>query len=139
MWRRLMNGDARGLGCVMCMIKQFIDREYDLLSDMSQNKYFVFEQVRGFLESNGIIWEHMFQLFRKSEDGYLHYSFGDLEITFTRTEEFSEQIGDCEDAIELEIDFEKNNVERKATFTYTMKDLAQANRREQARMDSWGE
>lgn len=39
---------------VNTMVMQSDNLEYDLLSDRNQNKYHVFEQVREFLDSNGI-------------------------------------------------------------------------------------
>jgi hypothetical protein len=121
------------------MIKQPLNSEYDLVSDLDQNKYTVFEEVRDFLEPNGIIWEHMFQLFRKSEAGHLLYTFGDVSICFFRTTEFSEETDEVEDAIELQIETKRGNVQKQATYVYKIKDLVKARRTRQSRVDGFGE
>jgi hypothetical protein len=121
------------------MAKQLDDLEYDLLSDANQNKYVVFEEVRRFLDCNGIIWEHMLQLLRKSDSGYLNYSFGDLEISFQRVEYFSEEREEPEDAIQLMIETQKGSLQKNATYTYSIPDLAQLKRMKQSRIDSFGE
>lgn len=123
----------------MPMAKQLDDLEYDLLSDANQNKYVVFEEVRRFLDCNGIIWEHMLQLLRKSDSGYLNYSFGDLEISFQRVEYFSEEREEPEDAIQLMIETQKGSLQKNATYTYSIPDLAQLKRMKQSRIDSFGE
>jgi len=81
----------------------------------------------------------MFQLFRKAIDGHLQYSFGDVDICFSRSEDFSLETEELEDVIELSIETTKGSLEKKATFTYKMKDLAQTRKMRQSRMDSYGE
>jgi hypothetical protein len=121
------------------MAKQPSDLEYDLLSDRNQNRYSVFEQVREFLDSNGIFWEHLFQLFRKSEYGYLRYSFGDVEISFKRTVDFNEETDDLEDEIELSVESNKGNPSRKLTYEYKIKEISEWKRMRQSGIDSFGE
>jgi hypothetical protein len=121
------------------MVKQPNDLEYDLFSDRNQNKYFVFEQVREFLDSNGIFWEHLFQLFRKSEYGYLRYSFGDVEISFTRTGAFNEETDDLEDEIELSVESNRGNLSRKLTYEYKMKELSEWKKMRQSEIGNFGE
>jgi len=121
------------------MIKQPFNPEYDLLSDANQNKYVVFEEVKNFLDSNGIIWEHMLQLFRKSSNAYLDYSFGDVEISFRRIGCFSEEKEEYEDAIELVIETQKGNLQKNVTYMYTILDLTQLEKMKQSSIDSFGE
>jgi hypothetical protein len=121
------------------MVKQLGNSEYDLMSDRNQNKYLVFEQVREFLDSNGILWEHMFQLFRKSESGSLNYRFGDVSICFDRTENWDEKNDDLEDVIELTVETDRNGLSKKLTYKYKMKELSRWRKTRQSEIDDYGE
>jgi len=119
------------------MIKQYCDREYDLFSDLSRSKYDVLDEVKSFLDSNGIIWDHLSQLLFKSTSACLDYSFGDIAISFSRCGCWSEK--DDEYVIQLSIENQKGNVERKVTYEYNLRELAKLRKRKQSRLDSFGE
>jgi hypothetical protein len=121
------------------MVKRLDDLEYDLLSEANQNKYAVFEEVRSFLDSNGIFWEHMFQLLRKSSNGYLNYSFGDIEISLSRTEGFCEENDEIEDVIQLSVESHKGNLDKTLTYEYKIKELSKLGKMRQSGIDSFGE
>jgi hypothetical protein len=120
------------------MIKQYYDREYDLFSDVSQNKYVVLDEVKSFLDFNGIIWDHLSQLLFKSSGAYLDYSFGDTTIGFSRCKCCGcEKDDEC--VIQLSIENQKGNVERKVTYEYNLRELAELRKRKQSTLDSYGE
>jgi len=120
------------------MIKQSCNREYDLFSDVSQNKYVVLDEVKSFLDSNGIIWDHLSQLLFKSTSACLDYSFGDTTIGFSRCGYCGSEKDD-EYVIQLSIENQKGNVERKVTYEYNLRELAELRKRKQSTLDSFGE
>jgi hypothetical protein len=125
--------------CVKPMVKQLKNSEYDLMSDRNQNKYLVFEQVREFLDLNGILWQHMFQLLRKSESGCLNYKFGDVSICFDRMGHWNEKTDDLEDEIELSVKSDKDGFCKKLTYNYKMKELSRWRKTRQSEIDDYGE
>jgi hypothetical protein len=120
------------------MIKQYCDRECDLFSDFSRNKYDALNEVKSFLDSNGIIWDHLSQLLFRSTSACLDYSFGDTTIGFSRCGCCGSEKDD-EYVIQLSIENQKDNVERKVTYEYNLRELAELRKRKQSTLDSFGE
>lgn len=119
------------------MIKQSCNPEYDLFSDLSRSKYDVLDEVKSFLDSNDIIWDHLSQLLFKSTSACFDYSFGDIAISFSRRGCWPEK--NDEHVIQLSIENQKGNVERKVTYEYNLRELAKLRKRKQSTLDSYGE
>ncbi len=119
------------------MVRRFYESEFDLLTDKALNRYAAFEQVRKFLQQNGILWEHLFELMRKSDRCDLAYDFGDFSICFERISHrrLFRELDDCEETIDLTVAYGGRNSRKTSVFTYSMEELSMWKRTRQSRLD----
>jgi len=90
------------------------------LYEFPKNRYEALNEVRDFLEYNGIDLGQAFEVLLNSSDGYLIYNFGDIEIQFTRG--FGMQFT-TQNAIQLLIELDNGVMRKTATYEYEIKDL----------------
>ena len=85
-----------------------------------KNRYEALNEVKSFLELNGVDLSQAFEVLLTSSDGYLIYSFGDIEIQFTRGfGVWSER----QNTIHLSIELDNDKVKKTAAYEYEIKDL----------------
>jgi hypothetical protein len=83
-----------------------------------KNRYEALDEVQSFLEFNGIDIGQTFEALMNSNDGYLIYSFGDVQIQFTR----GFDIGNS-NAIQLWIELENEKMKKSVEYEYEIKSL----------------
>lgn len=119
------------------MIGQSEKQEIDILSPRDRNKYVVLDEVRSFLEFNGVCWDHLFQLLFKANGGCLNYDFGDVSIDLSRNWGFDPDNDDA--SFQLSIEVKKDGSENTTSYGYKIKELVKLRKGNQSTLQDFGE
>ncbi len=102
----------------------------------TKNKYEALDEVRSFLEFNGVDLGQVFEVLLYSNDGYLIYTFGDVEVQFTRG--FHVWSKDAHtDAVHLTIKLENEKRSETSEHAYALRDLRLVKRKRQFGTRVW--
>jgi hypothetical protein len=85
-----------------------------------KNRYEALNEVQSFLEYNGVDLGQAFEVLLNSNDGYLIYWFGDVEIQFVRGFGVWSR---SQKAIQMSIELENDRTEETAVYEYKLRDL----------------
>ena len=97
------------------MLKQSDKLDQPYFLGFPKNRYIALEEVEAFLKANNVNLKSLFEVLCKVHDGYLIFSFGDTTIEFSRGfKPWCEQ----ENAIELSIEWQKDNLGNAETHDY---------------------
>jgi hypothetical protein len=120
------------------MIGQSEKQEIDILSPRDRNKYVVLDEVRSFMEFNGVCWDHLFQLLFKANGGCLNYDFGDVSIDLSRN--WGVNLDDEDDnSFQLSIEVKRDGSDNTASYEYKIKEIAELRKGNQSTLQDFGE
>jgi len=85
-----------------------------------RNRYELLDEVESFLRSNGVDLGKAFEVLLKSNDGYLIYTFGDVEIQFIRG--FGVWSG-SNNAVQISVEYDNGKTKKSVTREYRIRDL----------------
>lgn len=96
-----------------------------------KNKYEVLDEVQSFFEFNGVDLGQVFEVLLNSNDGYLIYTFGDVEVQFTRGFHVWSKEAHT-DAVQLSIRLENEKRIETSEHAYALKDIKLVKRKKQS-------
>lgn len=85
-----------------------------------KNRYELLDDVQSFLQSNGVNLGQAFEVLLNSNDGYLIYIFGDVEIQFVCG--FGVWSGK-NNAIQMSVEYDNGKTKKSVTREYQIRDL----------------
>lgn len=88
--------------------------------DFPKSSYEALAEVQSFLELNGVDLGQAFEVLLSSDDGYLIYWFGDIEIQFTRGFGVESKSGN---AILMSIELANDKIKKSRAYEYVLRDL----------------
>ena len=94
-----------------------------------KNRYEALDEVQSFLEFNGVDLGTAFEVLLNSNDGYLIYWFGDVEIQFTRG--FGVWSGSSS-TVQMSIELDNEKAKESVVYEYVLKDLKLVRRKKRA-------
>lgn len=94
-----------------------------------KNRYEALDEVQSFLEFIGVDLGMAFEVLLNSNDGYLIYWFGDIEIQFTRG--FGVWSGSSS-AVQMSIELDNEKAKESVVYEYVLKDLRLVKRKRRA-------
>jgi hypothetical protein len=84
------------------------------------NRFELLDEVESFLRFNGVDLGQAFEVLLNSSDGYLIYTFGDVEIQFVRG--FGVWSGSS-NAVQMSVEYDNEKTKKSVTREYQIRDL----------------
>ena len=101
---------------------------------LPKNRYDALDEVQSFMRLSGVDLGQAFEVLLNSNDGYLSYVFGDVEIQFVRGfGVWSEN----PNAVQMSIELENDRTKETVVYEYEIRDLMLIRREEQLKDLRW--